>query len=246
MPRRLRLEVPWPRLLALLLVGGPPYHMLLLSGYAHATSGAGALLVTGLVPVLGLAVAYLAACETPRWQAAIGAALILAGLTVFGGLATTASFTPVGLAIFVLAALAWAVLNQLVRAWSVDPLRLTIALAVWAPLFLPFHLLASPVGLTGLEPSPDLALQFVYHGLLVALAATFLFFAAIRLAGPHRTATLLALVPPFATLFGAAFLGEVLTLSEAAGAAIAVCGIVLTSIFANQARTSQANVSGAA
>lgn len=236
MPARLRLEVTWPKLLALLAVGGPPYHVLLLSGYAHATSGAGALLVTGLLPILGLLVAGLALREVPHWQAVLGAVLVLVGLAVFGGFAHTTSFTPLGLAIFFAAALAWAVLNHLVRVWRVDPLRLTIALAAWAPLFLPFYLVASPAGITGLSMSEDLALQLVYHGLLVAFGATLLFFAAIRLAGAHRAASLLALVPLFAAVLGAMLLGEVLSLAEVLGAAIAVAGIALTSAYGGRAR----------
>lgn len=232
MPASLRLDVSWPKLLALLAVGGPPYHVLLLSGYAHATSGAGALLVTALVPVLGLAVSWTLCRERPRWQAALGASLVLAGLIVFGGLATTAAFTPAGLAIFTAAALTWAVLNHLVRIWRVDPLRLTLALALWAPLFLPFYLVSSPTGIASLSPSADLLLQLVYHGIIVALGATLLFFAAIRNAGADRAAALLALVPPIAAAMGVSFLGEAFTATEALGTAITVCGIVLVATFA--------------
>jgi drug/metabolite transporter (DMT)-like permease len=232
LPSRLRLDVSWLRLLLLLAVGGPPYHVLLLSGYAHATSGAGALLVTGLVPLSGLLIAWLALREVPEWQAVAGSVLVLAGLIVFGGLATTSAFTPVGLAIFALAAMAWAVLNHLVRVWRIDPLRLTITLAAWAPLFLPFYVVASDGDLSGLAPSEDLLLQLAYHGVLVAFGATLLFFAAIQLAGAHRAAALLALVPPCAALIGALALGETLTASEGVGAAIAVGGIVLISAYA--------------
>lgn len=235
-PARLGLDLSWPRLIVLLAVGGPPYHALLLSGYAHATSGAGALLVTGLVPVLGLIVAWTLSREVPRWQALVGAGLVLSGLMLFGGLAAAAAFTPAGALLFAAAALAWAVLNQLVRIWEVDPLRLTIALAVWAPLFLPFYFYAHPAGLAEIAPSAGLALQLLYHGLLVAFGATLLFFAAIRWAGAHRTAALLALVPPFAALLGAALLGEVLSAGEALGAAVAVCGIALTMVYAPPAR----------
>lgn len=236
MPERLRLDVSWPRLLALLAVGGPPYHALLLTGYGHATSGAGALLVTALVPVLGLVISWTMLREVPRWQAVIGAMLVLTGLCVFGGLGVSSSVTATGLLLFALAALAWAVLNHLVRVWRVDPLRLTIALAVWAPLFMPFYLLLKPSGLAELAPSGALALQLAYHGLLVAFVATLLFFAAIRLAGAHRAASMLALVPPFAALLGAALLGELLGTVEAIGAAMAVCGIALVTVYSEPAR----------
>lgn len=237
MPAHLRLGVSWPQLLALLAVAGPPYHVLLLSGYAHATSGAGALLVTALVPVLGLAISWLMSGEHPRWQAVVGATLVLAGLVIFGGLATKASFTPAGLVIFIAAALAWAVLNHLVRIWSVDPLRLTLALALWAPLFMPLYLMSNPAGLSSLEPSADIILQFIYHGIIVAIGATLLFFAAIRNAGADRAAALLALVPPCAAAMGALFLGEAFTATEALGTSITICGIVLASAYAAGTRS---------
>lgn len=228
MRERLRLELSWSRFLTLMAVGGPPYHVLLLTGYGHATSGAGALLVVGLVPVLGLLVARVAVGEVPTARAVIGAVLVVAGLAVFGGASAFASFTPTGFVVFSSAALSWAILNHLVRVWDVDPLRLTFALALWAPVFLPFYFLSGhdPFALT---VSAELSLQFVYHGVLVAIAATVLFFVAVRDAGVHRAGALLALVPPIAASLGSLFLGERVSVPEIAGTIIAVVGIAIAS-----------------
>ena len=63
--------------------------------------------------------------------------------------------------LFVLAAGLWAILNELVRRWKIDPLRLTVALAMWSPVFLPIWLVFNAGGLmkVGL---PMIALQMIY------------------------------------------------------------------------------------
>lgn len=219
-----RLELPWRRFAMLLILGGPPYHLLLIAGYLHATAGGGALLVTGLLPVFSVAVAVLLTGSGPPVPALLGGALTLAGIVIFAGVASEAAFSPLGLAIFCAAALGWALLNHCVGVWRVDPLRLTVALALWSPLFLPAYLLLCPWH--ALPPmSGDLLLQFFYHGWLVAFVATMLCFTSVRLAGAQWAAALLALTPLCAAALGAVLLGEPLTLLQLAGAAMTFAGI---------------------
>jgi drug/metabolite transporter (DMT)-like permease len=223
-----RLELPWRRLATLLVLGGPPYHLLLVSGYLHATSGGGALLVTGLLPVFAIAIALSLTGGLPSFAMLTGVALTLAGMVAFGGLGSEQAFSLAGLAIFATAALAWALLNHCVGVWQIDPMRLTVALALWSPLFVPAYLLLRPW--QDLPPmSADLLLQLVYHGWLVAFAATMLCFMSVRLAGAQWAAALLALTPICAAVLGAALLGERLGVLQLSGAALVAVGVGLIS-----------------
>jgi drug/metabolite transporter (DMT)-like permease len=225
-PDMVRLGLSWQRLCVLVLLAGPPYHLLLVTGYLHATSGGGALLVTGLLPVFAIVIALSVAGGLPSRAMVSGAALALAGMVAFAGLGGEQGFSLAGLAVFATAALAWALLNHCIGAWRVDPVRLTVALALWSPLFVPAYLLWRPW--QDLPPmSADLLLQLVYHGWLVAFVATMLCFMSVRLAGARWAALLLALTPICAAVLGAALLAEPHTMLQLAGAALTVLGIAL-------------------
>lgn len=227
---KVRLDVSWSRLAALLFLAGPPYHVFVIGGYAHATAGAGALIITGLMQVFSLAVPLLLAGTRPKWAAVIGAALAILGLAIFStDLAAGFSFTPTGLAIFSTAALGWALLTYYVRTWKIDALQLTNALALWSPLFLPLYLWFRPTGPDFSGPVSETALQLVYHGILVAYGATLLFFVAVRHVGIPIAAVIQALAPGLAAVMGALILGELLSAPRLAGIVIVIAGIVVTS-----------------
>jgi drug/metabolite transporter (DMT)-like permease len=222
--RRVWLDMPLERLLVLLLLAGPPYHLLLTSGYEQATAGAGALLTTGLLTVFSLGVPLIFSPSKPSTNAVFGALLACLGLAVFAVSGTGRSVTPVGFAIFSSAALCWAVLNALIRHWKIDPLQLTVGLALWSVLFLPIYTSIRPwQALAG--PAPQLLLQFVYQGWLVAFAATL----AIRNAGAPTAAALQALAPGVSACLGAVLLAEPIGRLQVIGLAITILGVMFAS-----------------
>jgi drug/metabolite transporter (DMT)-like permease len=221
-----RPRIPWPRLLVLTLLAGPPYQFLLLAGYGHATAGAGALLVTGLMPVAACLIGWLAPGPRPATEAWIGAGIGLVGLGLFAQGLTDAHLDARGVLVFSMAAVAWALLGRCARTWSVDPLQLTVALALSSPLFLPAWFLTTSGSLPSIGLA-HLALQGLYHGTFVAFVATALYFIAIRGAGAETAACLQAATPVFAAALGASLLDEPLTPTQAAGAVIVTLGIVV-------------------
>jgi drug/metabolite transporter (DMT)-like permease len=226
--RRVWLDIPLERLLVLLLLAGPPYHLLLTTGYEQATAGAGSLLVCGLLTVFSLAVPLAFSNAKPTINAVLGAALACSGLAVFAVSGADRAIAPTGFAIFSSAALCWATLNALVRHWKIDPLKLTVGLALWSPLFLPVYTSIRPWhALTG--PTPELLLQFVYQGWLVAFAATLLFFVAIRYAGAPTAAALQALAPGVSSGLGAILLAEPIGRLQVVGLAITILGVMFAS-----------------
>jgi drug/metabolite transporter (DMT)-like permease len=224
---RVRLKVSWPRLAVLLLLAGPPYQALVIEGYRYTTAGSGALLLSGLLPVFALILTVSLGRSAATRQCASGVGIVLAGLMLLVLAHDGAAISISGLIIFTVAALAWAVLNECVRSWHIDPLRLAVMLALLSPLFIPAYLAARPAQSLA-APFPDLLLQIVYHGWLVALGATVLFFLSVRLAGAPVAATLQALSPGFSAILGAAVLGEPLTLAHCAALVMTIAGVALT------------------
>lgn len=226
MGRRVQLEMGWMRLAALLLLGGPLYHALVVAGYQHASAGGGALLLAGLLPVFALGLNSALSAEKPSRSKLGGVLVVLAGLASFG-IGAGSTVTLAGMGIFALAAGAWAVLNEGVRRWQVDPLQLTMVLIFFAPLFAPLYLLtgstqplAAPVG--------ELLLQVAYHGWLVSIGATALFFASVRLAGVQTAAVLQTSSAGFSAIFGAAILREPLMPAQIGGLALVIAGLLLS------------------
>jgi drug/metabolite transporter (DMT)-like permease len=230
--RRVWLDVPLERLMILLLLAGPPYHLLITTGYEQSTASAGSLLVCGLLTVFALAVPLVLNSTDinakPKSNAVLGAALACIGIATFAGSSSGSNITATGFAIFSSGALCWAVLNALIRRWQIDPLKLTVALALWSPLFLPVYTSMRPWhALSG--PTSDLLLQYVYHGWLVAFAATLLFFVAVRYAGGTVAAALQALAPGVSACLGVVLLGETLGKLQILGLGITILGVMLAS-----------------
>jgi len=232
-PARAHLALDWWQTALLVLLAGPAYHLLLIYGYQFATAGAGALLVSGLLPILAMTIGAATGGPWPGVRGLSGALLVALGLVVFAnptgpGLAA-ATIEPIGVAVFVIGAMMWALLNHLVRRWRVSPFSLTIALALWSPLFLPFYLAFRPEG--GLAaPWHEIVLQVVYHGVLVAFVGTMLFFYAVRLVGSEVAAFLQAAIPAIAATLGAFVLGEWIDFNQAVAIVLTVSGIALASL----------------
>jgi|GEM_PF-1150480 len=226
MGNRIWLGVSWPRLAVLLILGGPLYHVIVIAGYRYTSAGGGALLMSGLLPLFALALHWVIKSTTPPRTKVVGALLVLAGLGWFG-LEIGSAVSLTGVILFAIAALAWAVLNELVRAWQVDPLRLTVLLALFAPAFAPLYFFTES-GNPLASPPEDLLLQIAYHGLLVAIGATALFFLAVRLAGAEIAAVLQSTSPGFAAILGAAFLGEPLLPAQLGSLMLVTFGVYVS------------------
>ena len=242
---RLVNQLSWRAFAVLVLLAGPPFHFLVIAGYAYLPAGLGTVLIAGLLAVFTTFSAPFLGGGPVRSTQVFATGLVLAGLAglsfqIVGGSGwqADASGWPMvaGVLIFATAALLWALLNHLIVAWKIDPLAMTINLALTAPLFLPFYWLLSTGPATGRATGADIgdvALQLIYHGLFVALGATFLFFAAVRRIGAGPAAVLLALAPALAVVFGRLFLGETLTALSFAGVAMVLAGFLGTLLSKN-------------
>jgi drug/metabolite transporter (DMT)-like permease len=223
---RAGLSLGWGRTLAVVLLAGPPYQALVFFGYTFTSAAGGALLLTGLLPLCALVLGCAWRRSFPPLPSLAGCAAVVTGLALFAQPGST-SLSASAVAVFGLAALLWAALNEAVRRWGVAPFNLVVALSFWSLPFIPVYFMLSSPGVLLRAPSSDLILQVLYHGWIVAFLATGLFFASVREAGPEAAATLQTLAPAFSAVLGAAFLGEMLTLEQAAALALTLAGVVV-------------------
>ncbi len=159
-------------------------------------------------------------------RARVGIVVIIAGVGLAGyhGLTSPqASFY--AYPIFLLGGLLWAIYTVSSKYYATSALHVTAVVSVfsmllYAPLYLAFF------GSRLLQfPLMDLAMQGIYQGLVVSIAALFFFSNAVQLLGAAIGATFAALVPGSAIVLAALVLGEPPSLVAIVGLLVVSAGM---------------------
>lgn len=228
--------VGWGRAILLALLVGPPFILIGVSGYLFAPLAHGAAIQPAALTLGATFFAVWLAGERMRRGQVLGLVAMLVGI---GAIAGPGAFsgdiaTLPGDALFVLAGLMWAGFGALAKRWGLAPLQATAAVsvvsaAVFAPIYLVFF------GIERLAPFAldFLAAQFVVQGVLSGVVAVVAYTQAVRLLGPGKAGLFPALVPGVAVLIGIPVAGEIPSLGQAAGIALAMLGL-LASVFAKK------------
>jgi drug/metabolite transporter (DMT)-like permease len=223
-------ELGWRRALALTLLAGAPYTLILVGGAAFAPALHNAIITPGLIPVMAMLLGFLVLGQRPGVMKLAGIGLILAGIPVFSWDALTG--TPAregawrGDLLFVLSSVMWAYFGLLAGRWNVKPIAATASIAILSLVGTPLWAMLVPMRLFSAS-IPAIALQAIYQGLLVGVLATFLYMRVVMLLGSVRAGLFLPLVPIVTALTGAILLGEHPSISELAGMLIVVAGMAL-------------------
>lgn len=223
-------KLGWFKLLALSVFGGAGYNAVFLSGFVFAPVTYGAALVPGLQPIFVLALSRLLFGDQLSLRLVIGPIICLFGLfvlTAAGGVKLEpAHYTGIGL--FVLAAMLWCSYTVTLKAWQVDPHE---ALATTAPLsalaFLPLYFAvrgAAPVLDAPLHAS---LLQLVHHGILVGIAATYLYSFAVRNVGSFAVSSLSPATPILSIAIGWWLVDKSPTPQQIIGVTIVSAGLLV-------------------
>lgn len=213
----------------LLLSGGLPFGLLVLYGAQRAPVAHMGVFMAGMAPVFTALLVWATQGDRPSALRTLGLAVIMAGVALLGRSAFAGGPHWQGDALFVAAALAWAVYTvafrraglgaweaaAVVNGWSV------IGLLLWLPWAGPVRLFSAPVG--------DVAWQAVWQGVLAGLVGQVAFLAAVSRLGSARAALSGALVPVLSAAGGVLFLGEVIGWRTIAAVATVCAGVVLAS-----------------
>jgi drug/metabolite transporter (DMT)-like permease len=223
-------ELGWRRALALTLLAGAPYTLILVGGAAFAPALHNAVITPGLIPVMAMLLGFLVLGQRPGVMKLAGIGLILAGIPVFSWDALTGTPARAGAwrgdLLFVLSSVMWAYFGLLAGRWNVKPIAATASIAILSLVGTPLWAMLVPMRLFHAS-MPAIALQAIYQGLLVGVLATFLYMRVVMLLGSVRAALFLPLVPIVTALTGAILLGEHPSISELAGMLIVVAGMAL-------------------
>jgi drug/metabolite transporter (DMT)-like permease len=215
---------------ALTVLGGPGLAILSYSGFLFVPLGHGGVIQPSCAALSGLLLATLVLRERLPPQRAIGAAVIVGGLTVIGGEAATTIGAQgvIGDLMFVTAGCFFGAFGMLLRLWKVDAIRATVVVSVVSFVVVPAH-----VAIFGFERMIAMGwwenlLQALAQGLLAGPGAIYLFARSVVLLGAGRAAVFPSLVPGFTLLIGWLVLGEIPSLWQVLGFAIVLVGFRLT------------------
>jgi len=222
--------IGWGRGLVLVAVGGPAFNLFQAAGFAYAPLAHGAVITPAAVTLLSTLLATVFLGERLGARRWLGTGLVITGLALLGwdALRTGGPSMLWGDLLFVAAGAVWSVFTVLLRHWRVDPVRATAVTSCLSLLGL-LAVYQWQFGLASMAQfeTSALLLQLFGQGLLAGLVLVFAYTQAVTLLGPSRGALFPSMVPGLATLLGIPVLGEMPTLTQLAGLAVATFGLLL-------------------
>lgn len=216
------------------LFGGFGYALLAYAGFFYAPAAHASVLMPGSLPLWTTLLAALM-LHTPISPArAIGLACIVGGDLLVGGASLLRAFEGgevwKGDLLFMSAALSWSVYSVLARRHSLDAVRATTAVTVFALFsYVPFYLLLHGLGAIDSRqfsaPLGELLFQVVFQGVGSVVISGMTFVRMIQYFGPVRSTMITALVPGLSALGAVIFLDEPLYWNLLAGLVLVTVGI---------------------
>ena len=222
--------VGWGRGLALMLVAGSPYALLMYAALQFAPAAHGAMLVPGVGLIVATVIGAAWVGERHGTVRYVGAGVVLVGLTILGvGGAFAPGETWVGDAIFAVVGMAWGLFTLLIRRWRLDAVAAVAVLSILSLTYLPVYVVALHPRLLAVPLAASL-LQAGYQGLLQTIVAFAGYAFAVRRLGAGTASVATAAVPVFGTLLAIPIVGEWPLPSAWAGLATVCAGIAIANL----------------
>lgn len=226
----------WPRHAVLAAFAGLGYGILVYSGFSYAPAAHAGLFVNGGIPFWTVIITTVLAGFHVARQTLIALLLSSAGLVLIGYhslAAPTVTGQWIGDALFLAAALCWAIFGLLLRRWGIKPLHGVLGIAAFSAFtYMPVYLLWLPSQLAS-ESWGAIMLQAVYQGIIAALLAAGMYSYANQRIGACQASMMLALVPAFTAIGGYFILDEALSMTTGVGIVIVSLGALLGAMPSN-------------
>lgn len=225
------LLVRWRSWLAVALLAGPLFGLLMFSALQWAPAAHAAVFPFTAMSVMGTLMSAVFLGDRLTLRKAGGIAVVVAGLVVLSGL-DIRSMTGRALwgdVLFIAAGTLWAGFGIVMRKHRIDPLLATAIISFFALVtYVPTYL--ATVGIHRLLAVAPTVLwtEALVQGLIAGAGTLFTYSKMVALLGPARAAVFPALAPGIAAFLAWPVLGHVPTGIEAAGLLIAVTGLLIT------------------
>ena len=221
----------WGGLAAIVVGGGAPYGLLAAAGLRYAPAGDQSALNPGFVPVFVALIAAVVMGEKFSVVRKLGLSLIFAGALLIVGwhAASSGGSRTFGHALGLSAAFLWACFTIIMRQAKLDALHAAALVATGSLVtYLPVYIALCGTRLIK-APLADVALQALFHGILVTIVSLLCYGRALAILGASAGAAFAALVPVLSALFAIPLLGEWPSETNWVGIAAIAGGVYLAS-----------------
>ena len=223
----------WRRALALAMLAGLPYPLIINWGLTYAPAVHGAALCPASIVFFSFLLSIFQ--ERASHQRTIGVATIIVGLLLFIAPARGSNEVLLGDLLFVGSGLMFSAYATLVRQWRIDPVTATAAVVLLSCLPLPFLTLLAPSGLHA-AAGAEIVSQVIIQGLLAGAAAMFLYTYIVGQLGSQAASLFMPGVPIATVVVGMVVLGETPTPLQFAAVAIMAAGMGFSAMARRAAR----------
>lgn len=220
----------WPHYLVISLFGGLGYALLVYAGFSFAPTAHAGVFVNGGIPfwtvvLVSVLAGFRISRQTLLALLLSGSGLLMIGFDSLVGPRTANEW--IGDALFLLAALSWAIFGLLMRRWNIKPLWAILGIASFASvLYLPVYLLWLPKAILS-STAAEITLQCVYQGIVAAMLAAGMYSYANQKIGACQASMMLALVPATSAIGAFFILGEALGPLIVLGILVVSAGAIL-------------------
>ena len=222
-----------PRITLLGVLGMVAYQSLAYYA-AHYTTATHMGIIGSLTPMMVLALAVFLLGQPLTRGGIWGSLLAIAGVALVVSSGNPAHLASEGLnlgdAMMLLAMLAYAIYNILLKRWPMPALTtvqlLYLQILVAVVFQLPLYLFSPKVGLN----ANNIGLV-AFAGIMASIAAPVLWMKAVQILGPSRSSMFFNLIPVFTALVAFASLGEPLALYHLIGGVMTIAGLLLAELW---------------
>lgn len=220
----------WKVWVAISLLAGTPFGLLMFGALQLAPSSHAAVFPFASMSVMGMLISAWVLGDKITTRKAVGISVVLVGLLILSGVDAN-SFSAgalLGDFMFIAAGALWAGFGVLLRKNKLDPLLATAVVSFSALLtYVPAYLLLSG-GQRLIDAAPHvLWIEVLVQGVIAGAGTLYTYAKMVSLLGPARAALFPALAPGLAALMAWPVLAHVPTLSEGAGLLVAMAGLII-------------------
>jgi drug/metabolite transporter (DMT)-like permease len=220
----------WGRAVTLAILAGAPFSLALVGGVAFAPAFHSAVIGPALTPITAMLLSLIWLRERPALGELGALALTVAGLALFSFEAFAGAPAREGAwrgdLLFALSGCMWAGFGFLANRWKASSVGAAAAISILSLMSVPLWAFSMPLHLAGASIGASL-LQALFQGVLVGVAALYLYSRAVALLGPVQAALFVPLTPIVTGVVDLLWLGEQASFSEMVGMAAVIAGMVL-------------------
>lgn len=225
------LVASWHVWLAVSLLAGPLFGLLMFSAFEFAPPSHAAVFPFSAMSIMGTLMAARFLCDRVTTRKATGIAIVMVGLVVLSGL-DAASLTGralIGDALFILAGTLWAGFGVVLRKNRLDPLLATAVISMSALLtYVPVYLAVTGAARLLAADTSLVWIEIAVQGVIAGVGTLYTYAKMVSILGPARAAVFPALAPGLAALMAWPVLGHVPSAVEGIGLGLAIFGLLVS------------------